>query len=99
MSQFLVVNVSKGDDWITLDDGYTRSDLHIPRQRRPDVIYALREAAEKEAARLACENGGEFAVFELVAVVHAKALLDTDAVRGMGPCGAMVPKWQEVTEI
>jgi hypothetical protein len=98
--QCIVVNVSERDDWLyqTEHSGRKREvGLHVPKKVRPGLIHESREDAEREAARLACESGGygsDFAVFELVGIVRGKVLADTDRIKGIGPCGALVPKWQ-----
>ena len=72
----------------------------IPRELRPSVIHPNREQAEKEAARLCgLELGSRFAVLEVVGIVHSTALQDVDAVKGIGACSALVPRWEETTEI
>ena len=98
--QCIVLNVTERGDWIDQilphPKGLRAEGLHVPTKFRPSIVHTTREAAEKEAARLACESGlqeGEFAVFELVAVVRGKPLANTDRVKGMGPCAAMVPRW------
>lgn len=98
--QCIVVDVSGRDRWIDQPDPHhTRAvGLHVPVKSRPTLIHPTLEDAERDASRLACETGsgfgGTFAVFELVAVVRATVLADTDSVRGIGACGAMCPTWQ-----
>lgn len=103
MSQCIVLNVSEAGEWVDQRDPHPRSmravGLHVPREHRPSLVHQTRAEAEKEAARLACESVGEFAVFELVAIVKAKALTDADHVRGMGRCGALVPRWDDLPGI
>ena len=101
MTQCIVVDVTNGLIWVDRDTpsrGYPEG-IKIPLASRPAFIYESLCIAEKEAGRLSCETDGEFAVFELVSIAHAKELLDTEAVRGMGPCGARVPKWLEGAKI
>ena len=86
--QCLVVNVSNNEQW-----DWSMDVIHVPSNARPSRIHATREIAEKEAARLAGEHGGEFAVFELVGIVSGNTLSDTDRVKGVGPCGARIPQW------
>ena len=86
--QCLVVNVSNNEQW-----DWSMNVIRVPSEARPTRIHATREIAEKEAARLACEHGGEFAVFELVGIVSGNTLSDTDRVKGVGPCGARIPQW------
>lgn len=100
MSQCIVLNVTESGDWTDQATAHPRGlraeGLHVPLKLRPSLVHPTRDAAEKEAVRLACQTGlqqGEFAVFELVAVVRGKPLSDTDRVKGLGPCGAMFPRW------
>lgn len=95
MPQCIVVNVTHSDEWFD-----PKSCHMIPPSTRPGFIHASRESAEREAARLAGETGGDFAVFELVGICRGETLSDTDRVRGVGPCGARIPRWlPEGTEI
>lgn len=88
MPQCIVVNVTLSHEW------FDRHFRHvIPHDKRPGFIHETRESAEREAARLAGEHGGEFAVFELVGICRGETLSDTDLVRGVGPCGARIPRW------
>lgn len=104
MPQCIVMNVTQRDTWLDQvrehPQGEKALGLHVPATYRPRLVHPTREDAEREAARLACtsETGGyadEYAVFELVAVVRGKVLADTDRVRGMGTCNALVPKWND----
>lgn len=103
MAQCIVVNVTQRDTWLDQASEHPKGKralgLHVPASCRPRLVHATREDAEREAARLACtsESGyaDEYAVFELVAVVRGKVLADTDRVKGMGTCGALVPRWQD----
>jgi hypothetical protein len=99
MSQCIVLNVTEVVEWIDQRDpdprGMRAQGLHVPPKYRPTLVHTTRAEAEKEAARLACQSGGEFAVFELLAVCKGKALADTDRVRGLGPCSALIPRWDD----
>ena len=86
--QCLVVNVTDNETW-DWGDGYMR----LPDRRKPGYLHGTREAAEREAVRLACETGGEYAVFELAGIVSGNTLSDSDPVKGAGPCGARIPQW------
>lgn len=86
--QCLVVNVTNNEQW-----DWRMDMLRIPSGAKPSRIHATREIAEKEAARLSGEHGGEFAVFELVGIVSGNTLSDCDRVKGVGPCGARIPQW------
>lgn len=88
MTQCIVLNVTDSEAWL---DRQLR--LRIPHNMRPSFIYDTREQAEREAVRLAGETGGEFAVFELTGIVRGATLSDSDRIRGIGPCGARIPKW------
>ena len=87
--QCLVVNVTRAGEWWAQRTDRTT----IPQQQRPSYLHETRGSAEREAARLAGEVGGEFAVFELVGIVSGNTLSDTDRVKGVGPCGARIPQW------
>lgn len=100
MSQCIVLNVTEAHEWIDQRDPHPRGvraqGLHVPQAYRPTLVQTTRAEAEKEAARLAClAGGGEFAVFELVGVCKAQVLTDADHVRGVGPCGALIPRWDD----
>ena len=102
MAQCIVLSITGRDEWTDQvrphPQGMRAEGRHVPPKYRPSLVHPTRAAAEKEAARLACSTGGyggEFAVFELVAVVAGKVLADTDRVRGTGPCGAFVPRWDD----
>lgn len=98
MTQCIVLNVTDRLDWVDQVSPHPRNlrvlGLHVPKACRPSLIHPSREEAEKEAARLACETAGSFAVFELVAIMEGKPLPEPHPVRGMGPNGAAVPRWQ-----
>lgn len=88
MPQCLVINATHSHEW------FDRHFRHvIPHNTRPGFIHPTRESAEREAARLAGETGGKFAVFELVGICSGDTLSDSDRVRGVGPCGARIPRW------
>lgn len=100
--QCIVLDVTDKADWReqAYDKGQWKEGVHIPRQSRASLIHPTQEIAEREAARLACESNGTFAVFGLIATVNGRQLSDQERVRGMGPCAALVPRWQaEVVEI
>lgn len=102
MAQCIVLNVTDRDEWIDQVEHPHRKrpvGLHVPSKSRPSLVHPTREAAEREAARLACTSktgwSDEYAVFELVAIVRGKVLSETDLVKGMGTCNALVPKWTD----
>lgn len=103
MPQCILVNVTQRDTWPDQvsphPQGRRALGLHVPATYRPRLVHPTREDAEREAARLACESktgwADTYAVFELVAVVKGKVLAETDMVRGMGTCNALVPKWND----
>jgi uncharacterized cupin superfamily protein len=106
MTQCIVVNITSRDDWtdqyFTDPTGKRALGLHMPNDVRPRVIHQTRQDAEKEAARLSCTTGNfgsDYAVFELVGIVSGQILVDTDHVKGIGACGAMMPRWLERFEI
>ena len=99
--QAIVVNIS--EEAQLLFQAYEHPEklrvigVHLQKRVRPSVIFPTLKDAEEEAARLACKagkDGNTFAVFELVAIVRGEVLADSDHVKGIGPCSAMVPKWQ-----
>lgn len=96
MAQCIVLNISDSDDWRHQLPEYARPPgVYIPKEWRSGLIHPDRESAEKEAARLACQHAGRFAVFELVSSLQGRVLEDTELVRGLGACGAVVPRWHE----
>lgn len=102
MSQCVVIDVTDYAEWWAMDARKLAGEKYvpIPQPKRPTVIQPDRAAAEKEAARLvATRPGSRFAVFECVGIVNARILSDDDQVRGVGPCGAIAPKWEEGAEI
>jgi hypothetical protein len=95
---YLVLNVTDCHNW-SARLALQGEIIHIPPGRRSGVVQLSRAAAEREAARLACQTGGRFAVFELCGVVEGRALANEERVEGMGPYKARVPKWMDVTEL
>lgn len=102
MPQCIVLNVTARDEWTDQTEHPRRKlsvGLHVPAKHRPTLVHHTRAEAEREAVRMACESttgwADTYAVFELVAVVTGKVLADTDMVRGMGICKALVPKWDD----
>lgn len=96
MPQCVILNITDNHDWRhqAFPHGKFHPGIYIPNKQRSGLIHPTREDAEKEAVRLACETGGRFAVFELTDVVSGEPLSDSDRVKGMGPCGARVPRWE-----
>ena len=102
MPQCIVLNVTDRDELTDQTEHPRRKravGLHVPAKDRPTLVHHTREDAEREAAQLACESktgwADTYAVFELVAVVTGKVPAETDMVRGMGTCKALVPKWRD----
>lgn len=102
MSECVIINVTDYMEWWAIDARNLAAEkfVPIPDSKRPTVLQPDRETAEKEAARLVAANpGSRFAVFECVGIVKARILGDNDQVKGVGPCNAVAPHWEEGTEL
>lgn len=92
----MVLNITDSQDWrhqVVAKGGF-HVGVYIPKRDRSGFIHPSREDAEKEAVRLACETGGQFAILELTAIVSGQPLADSDWIKRMGAGRVLVPKWE-----